>query len=370
MKRSYAVMLIGILFIANSCKKNSSDTTNDSANPIYDLKTAAFTVPPIDTADITGFVPLGNLNPTAHVFPSDHMYIYCITGKPSLEIKSPGNVRVLRISRIHVNAGAFNDHFDYKIALGSNNSYMYWDHVSSLSAKLLSAVNNFAGATCEPTYSTGGMSFQGCTLEPVNLMATPGEVLGLAVTNGGVAGMDLGVYVNMVAMNPFEYFDAATRAKMEAKMSSFDGKTKRTALPICGEYNYDIAGTAQGNWIKQGYQKTPEDNNLALVKDNITPSIQVFSAGNTLPGLNSGTYYFNPKSSGIINRNFADVKADGNIYCYTLDLLGFVNVGNSIPGTSIIIRMEGNTSMTAEKRNCDCSCTPYVFTTNKVSYTK
>ncbi len=182
--------------------------------------------------------------------------------------------------------------------------------------------------------------------------------------------MYMGVNVNGIAMNPLDYFDAISRTKLEAKLSSADGRIKRTAAPLGGEYNYDIAGAAIGNWIKQGYSKFPEDNNLALVKDNITPSIQVFSAGNTLPGLTSGTYYFLPKSSGIINRNFADVKADGTIYCYTLDLLGFVNFGNSIPGTSIIIKMEGNASMSAEKRNCDCSCTPYVFTTNKVSYTR
>jgi hypothetical protein len=363
-------LLIGILLIFNGCNKNSGDSTNDSTNPIYDLKTAAFTFPPFDTADITGLVPLGNLNPTAHVFPSDHMYFYCFTGKPFLEIKSPGSVRVLRISRIHINAGAFNDHYDYKIALGSNNSYMYWDHVSSLSPKLLAAVNNFTGATCEPTYSTGGSSYQGCYFEPPSLMASPGEALGIANTNGGLAGMDLGVYVNLVAMNPLDYFDTKSRSMMEAKLGSYDGRTKRTAAPISGEYNYDIAGTAMGNWIKQGYSRSPEDNNLALVKDNITPSIQVFSAGNTLPGLSSGTYYFNPKSTGLINRNFADVKVDGNIYCYTLDLLGFVNVGNSIPGTSIIIRMDGTTTMSAEKRNCDCSCSPYLFTSNKVSYTR
>ncbi len=114
-----------------------------------------------------------------------------------------------------------------------------------------------------------------------------------------------------------------------------------------------------GNWIKLGSTRIPEDNNLTLVKDNITPSIQVFSAGLTLPNLNSGTYYFNPKSIGLINRSFSDINPGGITYCYTLDLLGFVNTGNSIPNTSIIIKLENNNTLSAEKKNCDCTSTPF-----------
>jgi hypothetical protein len=247
---------------------------------------------------------------------------------------------------------------------------MYWSHVSNLSQRLLTAVNNFSGATCEPAYTTGGITYQGCYVYPVSLSATPGETLGMANIGNGLGGIDLGVYIKNIGANPLDYFDASSRAVLEAKLGSADGRIKRTVAPVAGEFNYDIAGTVMGNWIKTGFPRTPEDNNLALVKDNVTPSIQVFSAGNTLPGLSSGTYYFIPKSTGTINRNFADVKADGNTYCYTMDLLGFVNTGNSIPNSSIIIKLENNTTLSAEKRNCDCSCAPYLFTGNKITYTR
>ena len=81
-------------------------------------------------------------------------------------------------------------------------------------------------------------------------------------------------------------------------------------------------------------------------------------------------YYFNPTSSGFINRNFAEVKPDGITYCYTLDLLGYVNTGNSIPNTSILIKMENNTTLSAEKRSCNCTCTPYTFSNFKMTYTR
>jgi hypothetical protein len=151
---------MGILLIHAGCNKSSNNASTDSANPIYDLKAGSFTVTPIDITDLLAIVPLGNLNPTGHVFPSDHMYLSCFSNKSSLDVRSPGNVRIVRITRIHMNAGAFNDHYEYKIAMGSQNSFMYWDHIINISARLLAAANNFSGATCNPIYTTGGSSYQ------------------------------------------------------------------------------------------------------------------------------------------------------------------------------------------------------------------
>ena len=364
-------LIICIPFICFACNKSENDSPQmDSQDPKYDLVTAAFTTTPFDTSDIKSLVPLGNLNPSAHVFPTDHMYLICASNKPSLEIKSPGNVHILKITRGTSTSLSLNNSYEYTIELGSENSYMYWSHVSNLSQRLLTALNNFNGAVCQPAYTTGGITYQGCYVYPVGLSAIAGETLGFANINSGAGGIDLGVKIKGEAGNPLEYFDATSRSMLQAKLGSFDGKIKRTAPPICGEYNLDIPGTAMGNWIKQGSTKTPEDNNIALVKDNITPSIQVFSAGLTLPNLNSGTYYFNPTSMGLINRNFSEVKPDGITYCYTLDLLGFVNSGNSIPNTSILIKMENSTTLIAEKRNCNCTCTPYTFTNFKITYTR
>ena len=371
MRINAKTLLISIAFICLACNKSNNESPqNDSQDPKNDLVIGAFSVPPFDTSDLRSLVPLGNLNPSAHVFPTDHMYLICASNKPALEIKSPGNVHILKITRGTSTSISLNNSYEYTIALGSENSYMYWSHVSNLSQRLLTALNNFSGAVCQPAYTTGGITYQGCYAYPDGLSAVAGETLGFANINTGLGGIDLGIKIKGEAGNPLEYFDAKSRNMLEAKLGSFDGRRKRTALPICGEYNLDVPGTAMGNWIKQGSTRTPEDNNLALVKDNITPSIQVFSAGLTLPNLNSGTYYFNPTSTGIINRNFSEVKPDGITYCYTLDLLGFVNTGNSIPNISIIIKMENNTTLSAEKRSCDCSCTPFAFTNFKMTYTR
>ncbi|MCK9402333.1 MAG: hypothetical protein M0Q26_02945 [Chitinophagaceae bacterium] len=371
MSKPFSCLFFGLILVAFSCKKSGSDTANnDSANPIYDLVRGAFTVVPFDTADITALVPLGNLNPPAHTFPTDHMYFYCFTLLPSLPIKSPGNVRILRIGRTHYNAGTSSDHYDYNIAMGSDNSYLYWGHVSNLSPRLLNAVNNFSTAKCEPTYSTGGSTFAQCYLS-VSLTASPGEIIGIANAKNGLAGMDFGATINGTGTNPLEYFDARSRAMMEAKLGRYDGKAKRTAAPIGGEINQDIVGTAQGNWFKQGLPRNPEDNHIALVKDNIDPSKQVISVGISLTGLPSNVYYFAPQPAGFVNRNFADVKTDANTYCYTLGLANFPFPGNSvIPSTSVIIKLDNSNTLSVEKRNCNCNCAPFLFTANKVTYTR
>lgn len=371
MKKSIAQWLLGLLVLVISCtKKTGDDRVMGNQNNGVDLTRNAFTVIPFDTTDITALVPLGNLNPPAHTFPSDHMYFYCFTSQASLNIKSPGNVTIFRITRMRIDAGAPNERVDYSICMGSDKSYLYWSHVSQLSPRLLAAVNNFSTAKCEKPYATGGSLFEPCYLD-LSLTATPGEVLGIAKTKGGLAGMDFGAVINGTGANPLDYFDAAARAQLERKLGRYDGKVKRTIQPLEGESMQDVMTTAMGNWYRQGMARKPEDNHIALVKDNIDPRKQAFSVGNNLPGLPSGVYYFNPQNSGYINRHFAEVKADGNTYCYTLGIPDFPFPGNTfLPATSIIIRLENGTTLSLEKRNCDCNCAPYLFSSNKATYTR
>ncbi len=369
--RNQIAFIVGCLLVfAAACTKNSSSENSTASSNANRLMKGAFTVPPFDSAVVTALVPLGNLNPPAHTFPTDHMYFYCFTQLPSLNIKSPGNVTVFRVVRTHYNAGLASAYYDYTIAMGYDSSYLYWGHVSTLSPRLAAAVNNFSTAKCQPSYITGGATFQQCFMN-VSIQATPGEVLGIAVTKGGIAGMDFGATVMGTGANPLEYFDANARSLMEPKLGRYDGKVKRTAPPIYGEINQDITATAMGNWVRQGFPRSPEDNNIALVKDNIDPSKQAISTGVALPGLPSGVYYFVPQSSGFTNRNFAEVKQDGNTYCYTLGVKDFPFPGNSLlPSTSVIVKLENNNTLTVEKRNCDCACAPYVFSSNKVTYSR
>lgn len=50
--------------------------TNLASLPSCGTSTTLFTAMPLAASQIAGWVPLGNLNPSAHTFPTDHQYIY------------------------------------------------------------------------------------------------------------------------------------------------------------------------------------------------------------------------------------------------------------------------------------------------------
>jgi hypothetical protein len=194
-----------------------------------------------------------------------------------------------------------------------------------------------------------------------------GDIIGTGNAVAGQFAVDMGFTVNNIAVCPLNYFDAATNAKLLPKIGNFNGTIKRTVPPVCGEINLDVAGTLQGNWLKQGLPKFPEDNHIAFVKDNVEPAKPAISIGSAVPGLASGVYTFNPLASGVVDRSFTDVTNNGQIFCYTPKFF----YGAVVPNTSIIVKLESNTSLSFEKRNCDCSCNlPYSFSGAKINYVR
>ena len=53
---------------------------------------------------------------------------------------------------------------------------------------------------------------------------------------------------------------------------------------------------------------------FAFIHDNFDPTIANLSVGGTI--INPGVIQFKPNHTGLINREFSEVKADGDIYCY------------------------------------------------------
>ncbi len=159
-----------------------------------------------------------------------------------------------------------------------------------------------------------------------------------------------------MATCPLDYFDVASRARLESKLGNYNGAVKRTTPPTCGEINQDIAGSLQGIWLKQGFPKYPEDNHIAFVKDNVVPIKPALSVGSAVPGLPSGVYTFLLRPSGLIDRPFADVVNDGQIYCYTPKYFS----GTDLANLSIIVKLENQSTLSFEKRNCNAAVTSLI----------
>ncbi|MFC1981371.1 hypothetical protein ACFLVN_03910 [Chloroflexota bacterium] len=105
-------------------------------------------------------------------------------------------------------------------------------------------------------------------------------------------------------------------------------KVEGEGMP-CGSVLQDIPGTAQGIWFLSGIKETyPEDPHLALVRSNIHHGHTVFSVGNSVLNLNSGTYEFLPEDSGWLNRDFRNITPEGQTYGFQVNGFGGIIIVN------------------------------------------
>ena len=301
---------------------------------------AALTVSPLAMSDFVGITPLGNLNPPSHTLPTSHMYFYLpLTSGPAgsgplgdgripprVPVVAPGRLALQSVSvseKTTTVGGQPVSYTEYALEFGvCGGLSIRFDHVGPVSERIAAAIQ---GATprCQD-YTTGGVQSHFCSYDRFELEVSPGEQV--AFTSGRSYALDLGASDGRSAPLPFvhperyqtearynrcplDVFEPTLRGQLLARVGqielSMGGRLTRprTAEPICGTVNQDIPGTAQGGWFADPQRPYPEDNDLALARDEVDPSQPVFSVGNTVPGLASGTYAFTPRASGLVNRD-------------------------------------------------------------------
>lgn len=251
---------IGVLALAAACSHGvtePSDTTNqpDAGAPLV------FRASPLDESEIRFIVPLGNLNPPGHTFPSDHIYFYNrIPNTPftgAVPVYAPGDGRVQFI----LVSGA-----ESQIGVRAGTSIYYLAHV-----------------VLDPSIQQGAM-------------LTAGQRIG--VTGSVAYGIDLGVmneqktvyFVNPLRFPgtslhgdaPLPYFEEPLRSRMY-------GRVQAVSSNLDGRFAYDEPGRLVGDWFLDG---TPVGESavasawprhLAFVYDNYDPSRLRVAIGGTLP---------------------------------------------------------------------------------------
>jgi len=166
----------------------------------------------------------------------------------------------------------------------------------------------------------------------------------------------------MITVCPTEYFSSDVKTTLEEKLGEHihDGTlVKRTIEPICGQLEQDEPGTAQGVWFVKGTINTiPEEPHMSLVHEAYDPDKSVFSMGNSVPGVDSGRYYFDPLDEGLVNIDFIEVTL-GNVYCYELHNKWYPDITNLV----LIIQMPTETILKIEKLASEsCGAGPWSFT--------
>lgn len=326
---------------------------------------------------------MGNLNPSGHTFPTDHIYMYIRlsdatdpgSAPASVNVYSPGNLYLVQVS---AGENITDGYTDYSLFFMPCRDFQgYFGHIQTLSDTMSQKIGSLSGSdvSCADPYTVGGKTFRQCTKD-VAIEIEGGELIGTAGREGQNA-LDFGAYDSRVTplafanpdrwgtsatgfdklqmVCPLNYFSSATKSELEAKLGSYNGSTQRSIEPICGEIMQDISGTAQGIWFISGTQNDfSEDAQLALVHDNVDPTHPVFSTGNSITNLSYGVYVFTPQSSGFTNRDFGDITNDGNIYCFELS-----------SSKTVILQMISTTTLTIEKiSDTDCSGGTWSFSAN------
>ncbi|MCK5183599.1 MAG: hypothetical protein KAQ95_04780 [Candidatus Heimdallarchaeota archaeon] len=290
-----------------------------------------FTHYPVNMTRLTSLVPLGNLNPPDHTYPTDHMYFFTdtLTYLDGFEIYAPGNMTITYIRKVTYDPpqGVISTDFtiDFDVCRHVSGSF---GHVNNLSTYLLDLVGEFGEEYGDEVWS---YSFAGRTYtsyrKRVNINVFGGDVLGRAAMGGGYdfwlkddrvelfwINNDITEYFQHTVC-PLDYFVDDLKTILHAELG---GWIAVDPPGYCGKIDFDVPNTAQGIWQKEVWSgDSTEEFGLALVYSNFNASKGAFSiadAGNSTWDKN--VYYFTPTDIGFMNRNFSQVTNDGNIYYY------------------------------------------------------
>lgn len=230
-----------------------------------------FTVSPLKPTDVLSILPLGNLNPPQHTFPTDHIYFALSTGATApanaFTVYAPTSGRVTTISG-RANSG------DFKVQVSVTGTVSYYlDHITPRADLAV-----------------------GTTL-------AAGEVVG---SNSGAAGaVDLGVIdlanARTGLINPKRYAkqtvygDAPLSYYVDPLQATLYAKVQRTGSDKNGKFDLDVPGRLVGNWFLQDLPVDSSANSaawgkqIAFVYDPADPATKVISVGGAL-SVTGGVY--------------------------------------------------------------------------------
>ncbi len=283
-----------------------------------DCEGLVFTQYPVDMNEIYEITPIGNLAPPGHTFPTDHSYLHINAGGESTEtipLYAPADVYIVSVYSVE---GATNDPIDYTIYFSLCKDIIgYYNHVKELSTELEKLVKN---VECEDYNQAESSACTKNLLQKVDAGTHLGKV-GALQGNFDFGLIDLSKELDYINIKRYptrsRYVHCAYDYYQEDMQQTFFDLIKREDTPRCGVIEQDIAGTLQGNWFHETAEEeyvVDWSTYLAFVHDNNNPDLSVISIAGKIT--DATKFEFSAKDSGTIDREFSQVTANGDIYCY------------------------------------------------------
>lgn len=256
------------------------------------------------------------------------------------------------------------EEFDLRLEVCDGIQIRY-GHIGPLSPRLQQLLDNAPGGRCN-AYATGDFAVERCEYTPYWTVES-GELI--AYTSGQAAAFDFGATIPGETLSPTEnspptyscpldLYDDALRNQFEQLIG--DSITRRTTEPVCGNLDVDVAGSAEGRWFNDLNGTPQEDQNVALVYDNVHTEIPVISIGSSVPGVASAAYRFTPLISGQVNRDFDAITPGAGVFCF--DNLSD-RFGRQFPGLTILVELVNDTTLRIEKSPASsCGSGPWPIT--------
>jgi hypothetical protein len=235
-------------------------------------------VSPISPEQLDYFKPLGAMS-GVHPTPVSHQYFYPMKDVVA-EVRAPISGHIVELTNRGGGGfgGASGQDYEVRYTIEvSCDLYLYIDHVLEPPEEVRSAIDQGQRYTRIPV-SAGdllGLHADGYKVDLSVVDLGRGEVDGFVLNNSYFDG-PYGESFKLFERDSFEYFEEPLRTQLAEK-------SLRTVEPRGGKFTYDVDGTAQGNWFREGtngyvggYDNLPLTypwvGHLAMTPLNIDPS--------------------------------------------------------------------------------------------------
>ncbi len=251
-------------------------------------------VAPIDVEQLDFIKPLGALS-SHHPLPVSHQYWYPDSSLVA-DVRSPVSGYIVALAnRGEANTegsfgGSTGEGYEVQYVIqASCDFYVILDHVVGVPAAIVEALGSSWSKSARIPVSAGellGQHPDGLKTDVSVIDLTRGEIDGFIDPDSYYEGQ-YGEVFKLYERDSFEYFDEPLRTRVAEK-------SLRELEPRGGFFAYDIEGTAQGSWFREGtngFVGNPETQldaywagHLALIPDHIEVSKIRVSVGDEFRG--------------------------------------------------------------------------------------